>query len=385
MRGVYRMSMVLALATAIGALGQEAAPRPRPPTPADVIAPVRPLVQSLGDINVDGTLWDICQMLQEMLGDELVIVAEDAVKGRNVRLSVRNVNAFSAFNLLEAVAGVKVRFSSAQGFMDIRNLYRLSEQQYAEMMPGGGPILLMVFDAQGGQDPFLGGAAGRWASAEATRVYNIREVVAGSGVQMEDLATALRTALPDEQAAMRLQIHEDTGLLICRGPDEALDVVDQVLWQLEGGEEAVILSRQVRSGDLRPSPNQEMQRRIQTLEQELEASREEAAMRKDEAREVVRAAEDQWREFARELDQARIQAQNAEQQWKLEQGAQMMQREMEFRGRVAEMEARMEAMRAENEALRHRYEEAEERVRMVREEAEARARMIREDLGARQP
>jgi hypothetical protein len=256
--------------------------------------------------------------------------------------------------------------------MDVQNLYRLTEEQYVELMPGGGPILLMVFDVRPGQDPFAGGAAGVGAPAETTRVYNITDVLAGSGLEVEDLATAVRTAWPDEVASLRLQVHEDTGLLICRGPAEALDVVDQVLWQLKGGEEAVILSMQVRSGDLRASPNQEMQRRIQVLEQELAASREEAAMRQEEARQVGRAMEDQYREMARELDQARIQAQNAEQQWELEQGAQMMQREMEYRAHAAEMEARMEAMRAENEALRRRYEEAEERVRMIREDFGAR-------------
>jgi flagellar biosynthesis GTPase FlhF len=371
MRGVYCLSMVLAVVFAVGSVAQEVVPRPRPPTPADVIAPVRPLVRTLGDLDVDGPLWTFCQTLQQELGDGVVMVAEDSIKDRPVSLSVKSVNALSVFNLLEAVAGVKVRFSSARGFMDVQNLYRLTEEQYAEVMPGGGPILLMVFDAQGGV-PFGGGATGAGAPAETTRVYNITDVLMGSGLEVEDLATAVRTAWPDEVAPLRLQVHEDTGLLICRGPAEALDVVDQVLWQLEGGEEAVILSMQVRSGDLRASPNQEMQRRIQTLEQELAASREEAARRQDEARQVVRAAEDQYREMARELEQARIQAQNAQQQWELEQGAQMMHREMEYRAHAAEMEARMEAMRAENEALRRRYEEAEERVRLIREEMGAR-------------
>jgi hypothetical protein len=369
---MWAISMGLAAVLVEGALGQEVVPRPRSPIPADVIAPVRPLVRPLGDLDVDGPLWTICQTLQQELGDGVVMVAEDSIKDRPVSLSVKSVNALSVFNLLEAVAGVKVRFSSARGFMDVQNLYRLTEEQYTELMPGGGPILLMVFDARSGQDPFGGGAAGVGAPAETTRVYNITDVLAASGLEVEDLATAVRTAWPDEVASLRLQVHEDTGLLICRGPAEALDVVDQVLWQLKGGEEAVILSMQVRSGDLRASPNQEMQRRIQVLEQELAASREDAAMRQAEARQVGRAMEDQYREMARELDQARIQAQNAEQQWELEQGAQMMQREMEYRAHAAEMEARMEAMRAENEALRRRYEEAEERFRMMREEMGAR-------------
>lgn len=355
----------LILALPLAAAAQETRPssrptQPMPPQPAPVPAksvetPLRavaPLLEAMPFLQLDEMrLAEFCEILQEqILPDHVVIVVNQDVGDRPLSMTLRGVNALSAINLMQELTGVRVRFSTTRGFIDLENLFELDQEDFDEFVPGGGPLLLMV-DASPQMPKRTTVSRGVQRQEPATGVYSITEVLRESELSVDDLATAVQTALPDPDQTVLLQIHEDTGLLICRGAENSLRVVDQILWQLDGGEDAVIRSMQARTGNLTVAPNRRDQERIEGLERALAICQDETQHQRAESRELTREMEQRLLESARSAAETEAQIKHSRQQWELEAKAKLMDQQAEFQDISAEMEARVKALQVEKKQL----------------------------------
>ncbi|MEC9374663.1 MAG: hypothetical protein VYC34_12500 [Planctomycetota bacterium] len=112
---------------------------------------------------------------------------------------------------------------------------------------------------------------GRAESAPTATVWSVEDILSG-GVSTDDLLTGVQAALRLFEQPAKVQFHEETSLLLLRGPQEQLDVVERVLKEMRDG--AATRSRQARERQLQM---EELEVEQQSLRSQLEIARAEMA------------------------------------------------------------------------------------------------------------
>lgn len=163
-------------------------------------------------------------LIREALDGEVEFVIEPLAGGQSVPdFTVKRMRAMDVVQLVfELVPDLGMYVSTSQGYEDFDEMLSTTEETETGWDKQTAVVLVRM--------------AGRSNESRELRIFRLADLLAEYQLTIDDVATAIETVweMNAQHRAASLRFHEGTGLMICSGSPEHIELAQRVLDRIQG-------------------------------------------------------------------------------------------------------------------------------------------------------